>query len=95
MANPTQTETKLGAAIRDARVRAHLNQTELGEFAGVDRFTIANLERGQFTTQVRRLLAVLDAVGLELSVTSRSRRLASAAEPEAADAEAADAVATP
>ena len=82
MPSPTPDETRLGVAIRDARVRAHLNQTELGEFAGVDRYTIANLERGQFTAQVRRLLAVLEAVGLEIRVVPRSRGLASAAEPD-------------
>lgn len=84
------TAQKLGVAIRDARVRARLTQAELGQFAGTDRFTIAKLENGHLTAQVRRLLAVLDAVGLELTVTSRSRRLAtsevSAAPDENTDA---------
>lgn len=77
MASPTSSEIRLGQAIREARVRAHLNQSEMGEFAGADRYVIADLEKGRFTTQVRRLLAVLDAVGLEVSVVPRSRRLAS------------------
>ncbi len=76
MANLTDAE-RLGRTIRQARKRAHLTQAELGQFAGVDRFTIANLEQGHFTTQVRRLLAVVEVVGLELTLTPRSRLLAS------------------
>ncbi len=73
MSEPIRT---LSTAIHDARVEARLTQAELGAFAGADRFAIAALERGQITTQVKRLLAVLDAVGLELTVAPRSRRLA-------------------
>jgi DNA-binding XRE family transcriptional regulator len=78
MADPIHT---LGAAIRQARREAGLTQAELGAFAGADRFAIAALERGQVTTQVKRLLSVLDAVGLELVVVPRSRLLASSGEP--------------
>ncbi len=75
----------LGAAIRRARKESGLTQSELGEFAGADRFAIAALERGQVTTQVKRLIAVLDAVGLELTVNPRSRRLASSGESAPSD----------
>lgn len=71
----TETEEGLGKAIRQARRRTGLTQSELGEFAGADRFAIAAIERGKFTTQVQRLLAVIDAVGLELTLTPRTLRL--------------------
>ncbi|HVX23490.1 MAG TPA: helix-turn-helix transcriptional regulator [Acidimicrobiales bacterium] len=56
-----------------------MTQAELGEFAGVDRSTVANLENARLTAQVRRLLAILDALGLHLTVTPRTRLLATAA----------------
>lgn len=71
----------LGQEIRRARNAAGLTQQELGEFIGADRIAIAALERGEVTTQVRRLLAVLDAVGLEIELQPRTRRLAAGGEP--------------
>jgi transcriptional regulator with XRE-family HTH domain len=66
----------LGSTIRTARTAATLTQAELGTFIGADRFAVAALENGLATTQVRRLIKLLDVIGLELSVTPRSRRLA-------------------
>jgi transcriptional regulator with XRE-family HTH domain len=78
---------ELGQQIRAARERAGLTQAELGQFVGgADRHMIASLERGDVTTQVRRLLAILDAVGLDISLTPRTARLAQAAtEPDDAE----------
>lgn len=70
------TVDQLAAAIRTARSRAHLTQAELGEFVDADRFAIAAIEAGKTTTQLRRLLDVLDAVGLELKVQARTQSLA-------------------
>jgi transcriptional regulator with XRE-family HTH domain len=71
------TAQDLGRSIREARLRAGLTQADLGEFVGgADRHMIASLERGEFTTQMRRLLSILDAVGLEIALTPRSARLA-------------------
>lgn len=67
----------LAAAIRQARVDAGLTQAELGAFVGASRFAVADLEAGKVTTQLRRLIETLDAVGLELVVEPRSKRLAS------------------
>ncbi len=74
----SETAQNVGATIRDARVRAHLTQAELGAFAGVDRFAIARLEKGLFTTQGRRLFDVLDVLGMEVEIVPRSERLATA-----------------
>ena len=76
---------RLGAALRHARKRAGLTQAELGEFAGIDRFAVAAIERGHATTQLRRLFALLDAVGLDLVVTPLSCRLATAGDDGHAD----------
>ncbi len=69
--------TDLGRTIRAARRSAGLTQAGLGDFVGTDRFTIAALERGQATTQVKRLFEVLSAVGLEIEIRPRTSRLAS------------------
>ncbi len=71
----------LAAAIRQARIEAGLTQAELGAFVGASRFVVADLEAGRATTQLRRLIEALDAVGLELTVEPRSKRLASAGAP--------------
>jgi HTH-type transcriptional regulator / antitoxin HipB len=76
--NISKTAQNIGAAIREARVRAYLTQAELGAFAGVDRFAIARLEKGLFTTQGLRLFDVLDALGMEVEIVPRSERLATA-----------------
>jgi len=69
----------LGAAIRRARVEANLTQADVGEFlGGLDRHVVAALERGSVTTQVQRLLDLLDVLGLELDVKPRTHRYATA-----------------
>jgi HTH-type transcriptional regulator / antitoxin HipB len=60
---------ELGSALSAARRRAGLSQAELGEFAGgIDRHFVAALEHGEVTTQLLRLIQLLDVVGLELVV---------------------------
>jgi HTH-type transcriptional regulator/antitoxin HipB len=69
----------LGAAIRRARVDANLTQADVGEFlGGLDRHVVAALERGVVTTQVQRLLELLDVLGLELNVKPRTHGYATA-----------------
>lgn len=70
---------ELGSAMRRARRALGLTQGELGQYVGgVDRHVVAAIERGEFTQQVQRLIALLDVLGLELTVRPRSERLASA-----------------
>ena len=57
---------------------------------GVSRFVVADLEAGTVGMQLRRLIDLLGAVGLELIVESRSKRLATASEPDAVTAPAPD-----
>ena len=61
----------VGAAIRQARKAMGLRQDELAAAAGVGLRFLVELERGKPTVQLDRLLAVLAAVGLELSVIPR------------------------
>jgi transcriptional regulator with XRE-family HTH domain len=73
----TNTEiVAIAETLRLTRNKAGLTQAELAEFIGVDRFVVARLESGRATTQVRQLIEALAALGLELTVVPKSRRLA-------------------
>lgn len=78
---------RLATQIKAARRHAGLTQAELGEFVGADRYAIAAMESGRLTTQVRRLLEVLDAVGLEVELRPRTHRLATGAPERVAASE--------
>lgn len=59
MAAVTEDDAKrLGAAVRDARERRRLTQTELAEAVGVSLRTIGNVERGETAPQLRHRAAL-------------------------------------
>lgn len=67
-----RTPKQLGAAIRRHRRRTGLTQTRLGEQTQLRQATISALENGEAGTQLRTLLDVLAALGLEIVVRERS-----------------------
>jgi transcriptional regulator with XRE-family HTH domain len=58
----------LGAAVRHFRQEAGLTQAELAQRVGVHRSYLSDLERGQVTEQVERLVKVLQSVGARITV---------------------------
>jgi transcriptional regulator with XRE-family HTH domain len=56
--------------VRGRRRDAAWSQQQLADRADVSRSWLANLERGQPSTEVSRLFALLDALGLVLDVSS-------------------------
>ena len=66
----------IAETLRRTRTRAGFTQAELAEFIGVDRFAVARLESGRATAQIRQLIEALTALGLELTIVPKSRRLA-------------------
>jgi transcriptional regulator with XRE-family HTH domain len=62
----------VGKTIRDARKHTGLSQEDLAALAGVERHYLGQLEKGKVTGHLRRLVGVLDALGLELRVVDRS-----------------------
>lgn len=58
----------IGRAIAQARRHFDLNQAEFAEWLGADRSYVSRLESGTSVQRLDRLLAALDAVGLELRI---------------------------
>jgi HTH-type transcriptional regulator/antitoxin HipB len=64
---------QLGAIIRRARRNAGLTQAELGKRIGLRQATISKLENGEPATQIKTLLDVLTALGLEITIDKRGK----------------------
>jgi HTH-type transcriptional regulator/antitoxin HipB len=62
------TPASLGTAIRHYRRAAGLSQAELAEQVGVHRSYLSDLERGQSSEQVKRLLRILKQLGVRLTL---------------------------
>ena len=68
-----RTSNQLGAALRRYRRNSRLSQTKLGSKTNLRQATISALENGEPGTQLRTLIDVLAALGLELVIRERSR----------------------
>ncbi|HRN28706.1 MAG TPA: helix-turn-helix transcriptional regulator [Terrimesophilobacter sp.] len=58
-----------GLAIQQARLARGLSQSELAAEVGIPQSTLSQLENGNSTIFLRRLLAIAQATGVELSAT--------------------------
>lgn len=76
MPDLARTPQQLGNLIRRARKACRLNQTQLGEKAGLRQETISKIETGNPTARLETILAVLAALDLEFRIAPRSRRAA-------------------
>jgi len=68
-----RTSQQIGAAIRRHRRSARLSQAELGARINLRQATISALERGEPGTELRTLIDVMAALGLEMAVRERSK----------------------
>ena len=59
---------KIGAEIRARRVKERVSLEELAALTGIGINTLSRLERGVGNTQMKVLLKVLDAMGLEIEI---------------------------
>jgi transcriptional regulator with XRE-family HTH domain len=66
-------DSDLGAVIRDARVRAGLNQAELASTLGTTQSVVSRWERGHDTPRADTLVAILRACGYETDLVMRPR----------------------
>lgn len=68
-----RTAKQLGAAIRRRRRSLGLSQAALGERAHLRQATISALENGEPGTQLRTMIDVMAALGLEVVVRERTK----------------------
>ncbi|HKU55372.1 MAG TPA: helix-turn-helix domain-containing protein [Rhizomicrobium sp.] len=64
---------QIGNLIRRSRKKRGLNQTQLGELAGLRQETISLIEAGNPATKLETILAVLAALDLEFRIAPRSK----------------------
>ncbi len=68
-----RTTKQIGAAIRRRRRSLRLSQTALGAKTNLRQATISALESGEPGTQLRTLIDVMTALGLEMVIRERSK----------------------
>ncbi|TIS53128.1 MAG: helix-turn-helix transcriptional regulator [Mesorhizobium sp.] len=73
MTDLARTPKQLGNLIRRARKQRSLNQTQLGEKAGLRQETISLIEAGNPAAKLDTILTVLAALDLEFRVVPRSK----------------------
>jgi len=71
MTTPLTSPSDLGAIVRATRKQQGLRQDELAGVAGVGIRFIIELEAGKPTMQIGKIMAVLAALGLTLTLESR------------------------
>jgi y4mF family transcriptional regulator len=69
---------RLAAEVRSRRGSLRLSQRDLAELAGVSERFVRFVEQGKRTVQLDSLLALLDTLGLELRVQTRTSAAARA-----------------
>ena len=63
----------LGEQVRLSRMARHMRQVDLAKTAGVSRYTVIKLERGQLADiNFKTLTAIVQALGLELRLMAQA-----------------------
>jgi transcriptional regulator with XRE-family HTH domain len=57
--------TRMGRAVRDARVAAGLSQERLADVSGLHRTYVGSVERGERNVSVGSLFVIADALGCD------------------------------
>jgi HTH-type transcriptional regulator/antitoxin HipB len=71
-----RTSMQIGAALRRCRRSAGLSQDALAAKANLRQATISALESGEAGTQLRTLIDVMAALGLEIVIRERTKAAA-------------------
>jgi transcriptional regulator with XRE-family HTH domain len=59
----------LGTAVTEFRVLKGLSQSDLARQVGLNRTYLSNVERGEVPLYVERLIALLDTLGLTVTIS--------------------------
>lgn len=71
MAELARRPEQIGNAIRRARKKLGMSQSELGEKSGLRQETISLIEKGNPAAKLETILAVLSALNLEIKIIQR------------------------
>lgn len=63
---------QIGNAIRRARKKTGMSQSELGEKTGLRQGTISQIEKGHAAAKLETILAILSALDLEFQINQRN-----------------------
>lgn len=74
MSELARSPEQLGNAIRRARKKRGMSQSELGEKAGLRQETISLIENGNPAAKLETILAILSVLGLEFQISERSAK---------------------
>ena len=68
-----RTSSQIGVAVRRRRRILNLRQADVGSRTGLRQATVSALENGEPGTQLRTLINVMAALGLEVVIRERSK----------------------
>lgn len=71
MSELARSPEQIGSALRRARKKQGMNQSQLGKKSGLRQETISLIENGNSATKLETILSVLSALNLELEISSR------------------------
>lgn len=71
MTDLARSPEQIGNAIRRARKKAGMSQSELGEKTGLRQGTISQIEKGHPAAKLETILAIISALDLELKISPR------------------------
>jgi len=72
VAHLARSPEQIGNAIRRARKKMGISQSELGERTGLRQATISQIEKGHPAAKLETVLGILAALNLEFQIDSRS-----------------------
>ncbi len=72
MVDLARSPEQIGNAIRRARKKMGISQSELGERTGLRQATISQIEKGHPAAKLETVLGILSALKLEFQIDSRS-----------------------
>ena len=71
MTDLARSPEQIGNAIRRARKKAGMSQSDLGEKTGLRQGTISQIEKGHPAAKLETILAIISALDLELKISPR------------------------
>jgi len=66
--------SQIGLLIKEERKRQKILQQDLADVSGVSWHFLSNLENGKTTVELKKVMLVLNALGIDMELTTREPR---------------------